>query len=82
MPQLRADPADFVLEEAGQRLDDVQELDVLGHFDLIVVGLDLVGVALAGFDAVGVDGALGKEGIVAALAPDLVPEDLYRIRCR
>ena len=74
--QLLAYPADFVLEETGQRLDDVQELDVLGHFDLIVVGLDLVGVALAGFDAVGVDGALGEEGIVAALAPDLVPEDL------
>lgn len=74
--QLLTDAADLVLEEAGQGLDDVQELHILGHFDLVVVGLDLVGVALAGLDAVGVDGALGEESILAALAADLIPEDL------
>ena len=77
--QLLAYPADLVLKQAGQRLDDVQELYVLGHFDLIVVGLDLIGVALAGLDAVGVDGSLGEEGILTALAADLVPEHLIEL---
>ena len=77
--QLLAYPADLVLEEAAQGLDDIQELHILRHFDLVVVGLDLIGVALAGLDAVGVDGALGEEGIVAALAADLVPEDLIEL---
>ena len=77
--QLLAYPADLVFKEAGQGLDDVQELHVLGHFDLVMVGLDLIGVALAGLDAVGVDGTLGEEGILAALAADLVPEDFIEL---
>ena len=68
--QLLAYPADLILEEAAQGLDDIQELHILRHFDLVVVGLDLIGVALAGLDAVGVDGALGEEGVLAALAAD------------
>ena len=77
--QLLAYPADLILEEAAQGLDDIQELHILRHFDLVVVGLDLIGVALAGLDAVWVDGTLGEEGIVAALAADLVPEDLIEL---
>lgn len=77
--QLLAYPADLILEEAAQGLDDVQKLHILGHFDLVVVGFDLIGVALAGLDAVGVDGTLGKEGIVAALAANLVPEHLIEL---
>ena len=77
--QLLAYPADLVLKQAGQRFDDVQELHILGHFDLVVVGLDLIGVALAGLDAVGVDGTLGKEGVLTALAANLVPEHLIEL---
>ena len=77
--QLLAHPADFILEQAAQGLDNVQKLHVLGHFDLIVVSFDLIGIALAGLDAVGVDGTLGEEGILAALAADLVPEDLIEL---
>ena len=77
--QLLAYPADLILEEAAQGLDNVQELHIVGHFDLVVVGFDLIGIALAGLDAVGVDGTLGKEGIVAALAADLVPEHLIEL---
>ena len=77
--QLLAYPANLVLKQAGQGLDDVQELHVLGHFDLIVVGLDLIGVALAGLDAVGVNSTLGEEGVLTALATDLVPEDFIEL---
>ena len=77
--QLLAYPADLILKEARQRLNDVQELYVVGHFDLVVVGLDLIGVALAGLDAVGIDGTLGKESILTALAADLVPEYLIEL---
>ena len=56
--QLAADRTHLVLEEGAQRFDEL-ELDVLGEPADVVVGLDVGrAVAAAGFDDVGVEGAL------------------------
>ena len=59
--ELGADGAHLVLEEGAQRFDEL-ELDVLGQAADVVVGLDVGrAVAAAGFDDVGVEGALHEE---------------------
>ena len=71
--ELFADGAHLVLEQILERLDHALETDVRGHAHLIVMGLDLGGVALAALDAVGIDRALREEARAVAVA-DLVPE--------
>ena len=77
--QLLPYPAHLVLEQVLQRLDGAQEVHILGLLDHIVVGFDLVRLALAGFNAVGVDGALSEEAVGASLAANLIPEGLIEL---
>ena len=77
--QFLAHPAHLVLEQILQWLDGAQELHVLGLLDHIVVGLNLIGLALAGLNAVGIDGTLGEEAVLAALAADFAPESLREL---
>ena len=58
-----ADLADLVLEQVAERLDEL-EAEFLGQAADVVVQLDVggrAGVAVAGFDHVGVERALGEE---------------------
>ena len=61
--QLHAQPADLVLEQVAQRLDQL-EAQVLGQSADVVVQLDRGGRAVgraAAFDHVGIERALGEE---------------------
>ena len=77
--QLPTHPAHLVLEEVFQRLNGAQKLHVLRLGHHVVVGFDFIGLALAGFDAVRVDGALGEEAVGASLAANFVPEGLIEL---
>ena len=58
--QLAAQLTDLVLEEHAQGLDDLLEVHIVGQTAHIVVALDDGGVAGAGLDDVGIDGALDQ----------------------
>ena len=77
-PQLPAQLTDLVLEEHPQGLDDLPEVHVVGEAAHVVVALDDGGVAEAGLDDVGVDGALGQEVHLADLLGFLLkdPDEL------
>ena len=77
--ELFADAAHLVLEQVAKRLDDAEELHVVRHLHLVVMRFDLVGVALAGFDAVGVDRALREKALFAAAATDLFPKHFVKL---
>ena len=61
--ELRAQPADFVLEQVAQRLDQL-EAQILGQAADVVMQLDRGGRAVGGgaaFDHVGIERALGQK---------------------
>jgi hypothetical protein len=81
--QLAAQLTDLVLEEHPQRLDDLLEIHIVRQAAHVVVALDGGGVAEAGFDHVGVDGALGQIvdladllGLLLEDADELLADDL------
>src|ERR1700689_5485205 len=65
--QLFADLANFIFIKPRQRLDDAARVDqLLNSGDAIVMGLDHVGLrGAAGFDGVGINGALPQDPIPA-----------------
>ena len=59
-PSSRPKLTDLVLEEHPQGLDDLLEVHIVGQAAHVVVALDDGGVAGAGLDHVGIDGALDQ----------------------
>ena len=59
--QLPAQLADLVLEQQTQGLNDLLKVHIVRQAAHVVVALDDSGIAGAGFNHVGIDGALGQE---------------------
>ena len=76
-----SDLAYFVLEEVAKRLDNAFKLNVIRHFNHIMVSFDNCGtsvtgsISFTGFNTVGVNSSLGEEA-VCALFTNLVPENI------
>ena len=79
--KLAADGADFVLIEGRERFDDAAFVDqLLNAGDAVVMGLDELGFGgAAGFDGVGINGALAENPVpveeVLALEDSLLDVD-------
>ena len=82
--ELFADSAYLVLEEVSEGLDSAGELDIIGHFYHVVVGLDDSGAAVtcliasARLDTVGVDSSLCEEAVCSLLSY-LIPENVVEL---
>ena len=70
--------AHLVLKQVAQRLYQAQELHILRHLYLIMMGFDGIRIPLAGLNAVRINGALGKVAQLI-LVTDLVPKHIKEL---